>query len=132
MNIFKRLIMIAAVVVVALGATSVTNAHTPPGNDGGYCHGANKESCRPDPQPSHGQDCKPHGNNQDGNDDHCASVPPTSGPSTSPSSSPVPSVEPSPTSSTEPSPTPSSPDVDTGGQPEPGTPGMTLPPTDTE
>lgn len=37
------------------------------------CHGANEEECREDPSDS-GQDCDPHGRNEDGNDDHCAAT----------------------------------------------------------
>src|SRR5258706_15548757 len=78
---------IASFVYVLLFAfASITFAGSPPpGNDGGFCHGKNHQTCRPDPQPSHGQDCQPHGNNPDGNDDHC-------GPDPKSSVAPVPSV----------------------------------------
>jgi hypothetical protein len=135
-----KALFVAALLVFAVAVPVA--AHVPPGNDGNNCHGANQVPCRPDPQPSHGQDCQPHGNNPDGNDDHCAapSIVASEAPST------VPSMEPSeaPSQVTEPSTGPSAapsdelivlpvegsgpPNVDTGG----GQPGsdVTPPPTD--
>lgn len=107
-----RIVILAALSVLAFSA--ITFASDPPGNDGNLCHGASQASCRPDPQPSHGQDCQPHGNNPDGNDDHCS---PSTEPSTEPSSEP----------STEPSVEPS-----TNPEPSEAVPGITPPPTDTE
>jgi outer membrane biosynthesis protein TonB len=132
----KRLIL-TGIAVLALAFASITTAaaNTPPGNDGDPCHGANQETCRPDPQPSDGQDCLPHGNNPDGNDDHCASPEPTvtpepsASPSPEPTSTPTPSessspsVEPSVTPSSAPSEKPSTPSVPTS---------KPLPPTDTD
>jgi hypothetical protein len=117
----KKVLFLAAAAALLMSATAFAgNPHgNPPGNDGQLCHGHNQASCRPDPQPSHGQDCQPHGNNPDGNDDHCASTAPSEQPSEQPSE------EPSEAPST--SPTESQPTVDTGG----GQPDMTPPPTDT-
>ena len=147
----NRRLIIGAVVALLLLVPVTVSGHVPPGNDGGFCHGANKETCRPDPQPLHGQDCLPHGHNQDGNDDHCAATPtvaptPTATPTTTPSEEPstaptptptLPTVTPTPTPTEQPTPTPSTTPserpsatptgVDTGGGPQ-----MTLPPTDTE
>ena len=70
---FRAILVIASISLLALAGASTIRAGEPPfGNDGPACHGANQDDCRPDPQPSHGQDCLPHGNNPDGNDDHCA------------------------------------------------------------
>ena len=45
---------------------------TVPGSPGGVCsQGASDKPCRPDPQPSHGQDCEDHGAAK-GNENHCA------------------------------------------------------------
>lgn len=94
---------VCAVIALALGGASNVTA-TPPGNDGNLCHGANQETCRPDPQPSHGQDCDAHGNNPDGNDDHCGpTAQPTEVPTSEPSDSPSPTSEPTVTPSDEPS-----------------------------
>jgi len=124
----KKLILAAAAALFLFSTPVFAGDHTPPGNDGGFCHGANKASCRPDPQPSHGQDCKPHGNNHDGNVDHCGPSPSASV-APSPSASGTPSTEPTitPTASVSPSVTPSEPGVDVGG----GNPDITPPPTDT-
>lgn len=103
----KKFILVFAT-VLSLFTWATVAAHVPPGNDGGQCHGANQIECRPDPQPSHGKDCQPHGNNPDGNDDHCGPIP-SSEPSTEPSEPPLP---------------------DTGGGPD--VPQLTPPPTDTE
>jgi hypothetical protein len=116
---------IASLIIFAAGASSVLadQPSSPPGNDGDLCHGANQESCRPDPQPSHGQDCLDHGNNTDGNDDHCSSQEAT--PSVTPSGSASPSSTPSETPSTSaspatPSPTPrTTPTTEASQQPTP-------------
>lgn len=97
-----RAITAAVIILMLLFVASVkaTNDNLPPGNDGENCHGANMETCRPDPQPSHGADCDPHGNNPDGNDDHCTEVTPdvTFAPTEEPTSTPMftstPTVEP--------------------------------------
>ena len=112
----RKIIIAVTSVVLALSLASMVQASNPhgnpPGNDGDLCHGANQQTCRPDPQPSHGAECDPHGNNPDGNDDHCG---PTEGesPSLQPTATPTiphPSVSvkptPSVTPSTKPSPTP--------------------------
>lgn len=109
-----RTLAASFLIVLALASPAYAgNPHgQPPGNDGGTCHGANLASCRPDPQPSHGQDCLPHGHNADGNDDHCAPTP-TPGPT----GSLIP-----PATGTPP------PDPDTTGT---DVPNLTPPPTDT-
>src|SRR5947207_12923754 len=47
---------------------------SPPGQDP-CAHGNSGQPCRPDPQPSHGQDCLHHGQNGGVNEDHCAAAP---------------------------------------------------------
>jgi len=132
--VIKRIViaLVAIGILIAWTATP-SSAKTPPGNDGGYCHGANHESCRPDPQPSHGQDCQPHGNNPDGNDDHCgpasSASPSPSQPSPSPTSSP--SASPGPSASSSPSPS-ASPSASSPGSSSPNGPSVTPPATDTE
>ena len=106
----RKIIIAVTSVVLALSLASMVQASNPhgnpPGNDGDLCHGANQQTCRPDPQPSHGAECDPHGNNPDGNDDHCG---PTEGesPSLQPTVTPTPSI-PHPSVSVKPSPTPES------------------------
>lgn len=95
-----RRLILTALAVIAIAMTGVASVSaTPPGNDGNHCHGANMETCRPDPQPSRGQDCAAHGNNPDGNDDHCSTEVPSSEPSATPSPSVAPSAAPSATPS---------------------------------
>ena len=75
----------------------------PPGNDEGDCHGNSpNDECNDDPGP--GQDCEEHGNNPDGNEDHCA---PTDEPTAEPTDEPTPTEteEPQPTPTDEPGPT---------------------------
>lgn len=72
-RVVPALMVLVALLLIAAWSAHPVNADSPFGNDGNLCHGANQESCRPDPQPSHGQECEVHGNNPDGNDDHCAS-----------------------------------------------------------
>lgn len=131
-------LVIAAVLALAFaGSISANQPSTPPGQDGS-CHGANQATCRPDPQPSHGQDCthQPPGN-PNGNDDHCASPAPSPSPTPTPKPTPTPFVCPSgstcgglivpptPTPVATPSPTPTpTPTADLGGTVGP-------PPTDT-
>lgn len=100
---------ILVVAYLLLFGTRPALGATPPGNDGGGCHGANTETCRPDPQPSAGKDCEPHGANPDGNDDHCTEASPSTSPSPSPSVEPSvePSDEPSDSPTLDPSPSPS-------------------------
>jgi hypothetical protein len=103
-----RLALTVALLLTLAAVPSVSAGEPPFGNDGGSCHGANQSTCRPDPQPSHGQDCQPHGNNPDGNDDHCATPAPTETPTPTPTEtpSPTPTETPSPTPSETPSETP--------------------------
>jgi hypothetical protein len=92
--------ILAALMLLLALSTGAVMAQTPPGNDGYVCHGANQGPCRPDPQPNHGQDCLPHGNNPDGNDDHCDPLPtwsPTSHPIVTPPSINGPTITPPPT-----------------------------------
>ena len=77
----------------------------PPGNDEGDCHGNSpNDECNDDPGP--GQDCEEHGNNPDGNEDHCA---PTDEPTVEPTD------EPTPTETEEPQPTPTAEPTDEPG-----------------
>lgn len=143
---FGAVLLTAFVIfVLIMFATGRVNASTPPGQDGS-CHGANMTDCRPDPQPSHGQDCthQPPGN-PNGNDDHCL---PTPSPEVSPSLTPVPSMTPTPSATPIPQPTPTpsavsspsptttpsvtvSPSPITDPAPSVERPAPTLPPTDT-
>jgi hypothetical protein len=122
----KLALLFVVLAFVAL-ASSTAAKSPPPGNDGNHCHGANQIVCRPDPQPSHGQDCRPHGKNTDGNDDHCASTAPSVAPSDQPSTAPSdpPSIAPSSAPSDPPA-TASQPGADSGGSND-----ATPPPTDT-
>ena len=76
------LLAVAFAATIAL-PVSVAVADPPPGGPPGQgeCeHGNSGETCRPDPQPTHGQDCEEHGPNEGGvNEDHCL---PTTDPST--------------------------------------------------
>lgn len=56
---------------------------TVPGSPGDDCsHGNSNKPCKPDPQPSHGQDCLDHGVAR-GNEDHCSPAPGTTTTTTS-------------------------------------------------
>src|SRR5690348_2642872 len=104
MNIRTRILTgatvgaIVALLAFASGVSATPPAGGPPGQ--GECsHGNSQATCRPDPQPSHGQDCDEHGPHEGGvNEDHCADA----SPSPSPTSTPSPSVEPSPSPTPEP------------------------------
>lgn len=68
------LIGLAIVVAfLALAFTAVAKATPPDGPPGqGECqHGNSQQECKPDPQPTHGQDCEEHGNQGGVNEDHC-------------------------------------------------------------
>jgi hypothetical protein len=93
--------LIGAVTFGAVLLVTNVSADPPPGNDGVCEHANSQQPCRPDPQPDHGQDCESHGQNFDGNEDHCLTEP-----SASPSASPEPSVSPSVSPSPDPSTTP--------------------------
>jgi hypothetical protein len=56
---------------------------SPPGQDP-CAHGNSSQPCRTDPQPSHGKDCDPHGQNGGVNEDHCAGTTGTTTTDTSP------------------------------------------------
>jgi hypothetical protein len=77
----KLLIALTVALTVALpvgAAMADPPADGPPGQ--GECeHGNSGQTCVPDPQPTHGQDCEEHGPFEGGvNEDHCLStVPPT-------------------------------------------------------
>ncbi len=62
----KRLLALTAILTLGIPAAYATG-------DKPDCHGSNEEECREDPNES-GQDCDAHGNNPDGNDDHCATT----------------------------------------------------------
>lgn len=129
-----RIVSIASAVMLVLlialggaGGVGATQPSSPPGQ--GDCdHGNSQQSCKPDPQPSNGQDCEEHGPNEGGvNEDHCASSEPSVAPSVEPSAPPTPTPTPTPT--VEPTPTPtlaSTPTPVVTATPAP------LPPTDTD
>ena len=81
-----------------------------------------------DPKPSQGQDCQAHGNNNDGNEDHCS---PSLTPSPTPvvTAEPTPVVTPSPTPVITPEPTPVvTPEETPVVTPTPSEPAATTPP----
>jgi hypothetical protein len=94
--------------ILLLASASGARGAQPPGNDGPYCHGANREACRPDPQPSHGAECKDHGRNVDGNDDHCLAPLPTPNVTLAPPPTPTITLQPSEAPSVSPSSSPRS------------------------
>lgn len=155
MHPIRRLVATAfAITAITFSGASMALASQPSSPPGqGECdHGNSQQSCKPDPQPSNGQDCDEHGPKEGGvNEDHCSpevtpstsptpsseptSEPtPSTAPSDSPSAStpPTPSVSPSDEPSSEPSsePTPSTGPTGTPTTPS-RTPTSTLPPTDT-
>jgi hypothetical protein len=73
---FKRLLLATSIASVALigQGTAAWAGH----NQGPECHGANQTPCRPDPQPTHGNDCGCSGNTDNGtnSNDHCGCFPP--------------------------------------------------------
>jgi hypothetical protein len=113
----KLVIALMFMIAMALAGTVSVSAvppTSPPGQ--GECdHGNSQQSCKPDPQPSNGQDCDEHGPKDGGvNEDHCTPevTPfPTSTASTEPTSEPTPSASastsPTPSTAPEPSATPS-------------------------
>ena len=127
----KLLLAVAIAVTAALPLTAALAdppAGGPPGQE--ECeHGNSGQTCVPDPQPTHGQDCEEHGPNEGGvNEDHClsetttttvpssttTSVPPTT--TTTTTESPTTTTEVPPTSTTVTTTTTS-----TGGSTEPPT-----------
>jgi len=79
----KVLLGMVVVITIALPVGVVSSATADPPTGGppgqGECeHGNSGQTCVPDPQPTHGQDCDEHGPNEGGvNEDHCLSVSPT-------------------------------------------------------
>ncbi len=108
----KRIILTAlAAVALTLGAVGAVSANPPadPPGQGECNHGNSQQSCRPDPQPSHGADCDEHGPKDGGvNEDHCQGEQPSASPTSSatPSDSPIPTEPPTPTPTASPSETP--------------------------
>lgn len=142
MKLRKIALTLCAVIALALAGGSQAMASQPDSPPGqGECdHGNSQQSCKPDPQPSNGQDCEEHGPKEGGvNEDHCLGGAPSSEPSSdpTPSSEPTPSVTPStsPTESPLPSTSPPGPsDAPTSVPsiaPTPSTGPISLPPTDT-
>ena len=68
----KVAIMLMAAGTLTLGgmAAATPPAGGPPGQ-GDCSHGNSGQTCVPDPQPTHGQDCEEHGNAGGVNEDHC-------------------------------------------------------------
>ena len=113
----NKRIMLSTILALALmgaGAGVATVAADPgngngppatvPGSPGGDCsHGNSNQDCRPDPQPTHGQDCEDHGVAQ-GNEDHCAPVDTTPTDTTPTDTTPT-DTTPTETTPTEPTPT---------------------------
>ena len=97
-NLLKLAAIAAIITAVFVFSYNVVNADPPPGNDGECTHGQSDQPCRPDPQPDNGKDCEEHGNNPDGNEDHC-------GPIETPTEEPSPTVTPDPSSTPTPDPT---------------------------
>lgn len=70
-----------SVLVLAVAASADPPVGGPPGQ--GECeHGNSGQTCVPDPQPTHGQDCEEHGNEGGVNEDHCLSTSTTVSPTT--------------------------------------------------
>jgi len=71
----KRALLLLGALALLAGGIAVAALATPPagGPPGqGECeHGNSGSSCKPDPQPDHGQDCDEHGNHGGVNEDHC-------------------------------------------------------------
>ncbi len=68
----KWLIGLAVATIVALPVVAMATPPTggPPGQ-GDCSHGNSGQTCVPDPQPTHGQDCEEHGQQGGVNEDHC-------------------------------------------------------------
>lgn len=102
----KRILIVASLVSIGvLAATGIASANPPEGGPPGQgeCdHGNSQQSCKPDPQPSHGQDCDEHGNHGGVNEDHCSPAPTVNPTPTPPVITPTPEV----TSTPEVTPTP--------------------------
>jgi outer membrane biosynthesis protein TonB len=156
-GILARGTLAAAIILVALAGTARATPPADPPGQGECDHGNSQQSCKPDPQPSHGADCEEHGQQGGVNEDHCTEVTPsqTTEPSPEPTASPSDTPEPTPSASASPDPTPSPsptpsaeptpdptptprPTPSTGTPPDPGRPATppvpapTIPPTDTE
>lgn len=69
---FIGLALVLAFLALAFTAVAKATPPTSPPGQGECQHGNSGQECRPDPQPSHGQDCEEHGPNEGGvNEDHC-------------------------------------------------------------
>jgi len=68
----RRIIAISALAFATVGAPATAWAGH---NQGPGCHGANQVPCRPDPQPTHGNDCGSNSTNPLNSDDHCGDIP---------------------------------------------------------
>ena len=64
------LVIFSAALVSGGGTARADPPGVPPGQEP-CSHGASDKPCREDPQPLHGKDCEPHGNNGGLNEDHC-------------------------------------------------------------
>jgi hypothetical protein len=100
--LFGKFMVFALLGLLALTVAADPPTGGPPGQ--GECdHGNSGQDCRPDPQPTHGQDCEEHGNQGGVNEDHCTGEEEPSPTPTTETPSPTPSSTPSPTSSSTPS-----------------------------
>jgi hypothetical protein len=61
----------AAVLVLALGVGAQGGTAFAGRNHGPVCHGTNQVTCRPDPQPTHGNDCGSNTKHPLNSSDHC-------------------------------------------------------------
>lgn len=71
----KKAILLASVfalVALAVPATASADQPSSPPGQGECQHGNSGKECRPDPQPTHGQECEAHGQQGGVNEDHCA------------------------------------------------------------
>jgi len=74
----KLLIAFAVLATVTLPIAAMADPPTEPPGQGDCNHGNSGQTCVPDPQPTHGQDCDEHGPNEGGvNEDLCLTTTPT-------------------------------------------------------
>lgn len=133
-GILARGALAAAIIIIALAGTARASQPVDPPGQGECDHGNSQQTCKPDPQPSHGAECDPHGQQGGDNEDHCASQPPEVTPSPEPTTEPSPEPTASPSATPEPTPSvsPGPPDPTPSPSPTPSvqpTPDPTPEPT---